>query len=59
MPDVYASIESAEDAVQERLAEFLELRAADAALKREARRRVAAGEFLGHIAYASLIGRRP
>jgi ubiquinone/menaquinone biosynthesis C-methylase UbiE len=28
------------------------------ALKREARRRVAAGEFFGHIAYASLIGRR-
>jgi len=32
--------------------------AADA-LKAEARRRVAAGEFFGHIAYASLIGRRP
>jgi ubiquinone/menaquinone biosynthesis C-methylase UbiE len=32
--------------------------AADA-LKGEARRRVAAGEFFGHIAYASLIGRRP
>jgi ubiquinone/menaquinone biosynthesis C-methylase UbiE len=31
--------------------------AADA-LKDEARRRVAAGEFFGHIAYASLIGRR-
>ncbi|MGZ6673475.1 MAG: class I SAM-dependent methyltransferase [Solirubrobacteraceae bacterium] len=31
--------------------------AADA-LKGEARRRVAAGEFFGHIAYASLIGRR-
>jgi SAM-dependent methyltransferase len=31
--------------------------AADA-LKAEARRRVAAGEFFGHIAYASLIGRR-
>ena len=31
MPDVYASIESAEEAVQERLAEVLELRAADAA----------------------------
>ena len=29
------------------------------ALKSEARRRVAAGEFFGHIAYASLIGRRP
>ena len=29
------------------------------ALKGEARRRVAAGEFFGHIAYASLIGRRP
>jgi ubiquinone/menaquinone biosynthesis C-methylase UbiE len=29
------------------------------ALKREARRRVTAGEFFGHIAYASLIGRRP
>jgi ubiquinone/menaquinone biosynthesis C-methylase UbiE len=29
------------------------------ALKAEARRRVAAGEFFGHIAYASLIGRRP
>jgi hypothetical protein len=28
-------------------------------LKAEARRRVAAGEFFGHIAYASLIGRRP
>ena len=80
MPDVYASIETADDAVQERLAEVLELRAADAAqqamledyladlplgdaaadaLKAEARRRVAAGEFFGHIAYASLIGRRP
>ena len=32
--------------------------AADA-LKAEARRRVAAGEFFGHIAYASLIARRP
>jgi ubiquinone/menaquinone biosynthesis C-methylase UbiE len=32
--------------------------AADA-LKAEARRRAAAGEFFGHIAYASLIGRRP
>jgi len=32
--------------------------AADA-LKAEARRRGAAGEFFGHIAYASLIGRRP
>jgi len=32
--------------------------AADA-LKAEARRRVAAGQFFGHIAYASLIGRRP
>jgi hypothetical protein len=32
--------------------------AADA-LKADARRRVAAGEFFGHIAYASLIGRRP
>ena len=31
--------------------------AADA-LEAEARRRVAAGEFFGHIAYASLIGRR-
>jgi ubiquinone/menaquinone biosynthesis C-methylase UbiE len=31
MPDVYASIETADDAVQERLAEVLELRAADAA----------------------------
>ena len=31
MPDVYASIESADEAVQERLAEVLELRAADAA----------------------------
>jgi ubiquinone/menaquinone biosynthesis C-methylase UbiE len=30
MPDVYASIESADEAVQERLAEVLELRAADA-----------------------------
>ena len=29
------------------------------ALKAEARRRVAAGEFFGHIAYASLIARRP
>jgi len=29
------------------------------ALKGEARRRVVAGEFFGHIAYASLIGRRP
>ena len=95
MPDVYASIESAEEAVQERLADVLmdalvhdrhlvrrlgtlvraagwevvRLRshmvaagrlgedAADA-LEAEARRRVAAGEFFGHIAYASLIGRR-
>jgi ubiquinone/menaquinone biosynthesis C-methylase UbiE len=32
---------------------------AAAALKAEARRRVAAGEFFGHIAYASLIARRP
>ena len=32
--------------------------AADA-LRAEARRRVAAGQFFGHIAYASLIGRRP
>ncbi|HEX6697668.1 MAG TPA: hypothetical protein VF080_12750 [Solirubrobacteraceae bacterium] len=31
MPDVYASIESADEALQERLAEVLELRAADAA----------------------------
>ena len=31
MPDVYASIETADEAVQERLAEVLELRAADAA----------------------------
>ena len=31
MPDVYASIDSADEAVQERLAEVLELRAADAA----------------------------
>jgi cyclopropane fatty-acyl-phospholipid synthase-like methyltransferase len=114
MPDVYASIESADEAIQERLAEVLELRAADAAqqamledylgdlplpdgarvlevgcgtgavaltlvdrgadtlvaagrlgapaaeaLKAEARRRVGAGEFFGHIAYASLIARRP
>jgi hypothetical protein len=29
------------------------------ALKAEARRRVDAGEFFGHIAYASLIARRP
>jgi hypothetical protein len=79
MPDVYASIETADDAVQERLAEVLELRAADAAeqamledyladlplgdaaagaLKAEARRRVTAGEFFGHIAYASLIATR-
>jgi hypothetical protein len=28
-------------------------------LKAEARRRVGAGEFFGHIAYASLIARRP
>jgi SAM-dependent methyltransferase len=133
MPDVYASIDTADDAVQERLAEVLELRAADAAqqamledypadlplgdgarvlevgcgtgavartvavrpgvgevvgldpgyvltlidrgadtlvasgglgdaaadaLKAEARRRVTAGEFVGHIAYASLIATR-
>jgi len=32
---------------------------AAAALKAEARRRVAAGRFFGHIAYASLIARRP
>ena len=32
--------------------------AADA-LKAEARRRSAAGEFYGHIAYASLVARRP
>jgi arsenite methyltransferase len=29
------------------------------ALKAEARRRVAAGSFFGHIAYASLIARKP
>ena len=29
------------------------------ALKAEARRRVTAGEFFGHIAYASLIATRP
>ena len=29
MPDVYATIEQAEDTVQERLADVLELRAAD------------------------------
>ena len=33
--------------------------AAADALKAEARRRVGAGEFFGHIAYASLIARRP
>jgi hypothetical protein len=49
MPDVYASIESADEAIQERLAEVLELRAADAVQQ----------AMLGHIAYASLIGRRP
>jgi hypothetical protein len=43
MPDVHASIESAAEAIHERLAGVLELRAADA----------------GHIACASLIGRRP
>jgi hypothetical protein len=47
MPDVYASIESADEAVEERLAEVLELGAADAA-------RQALLED-----YASLIGRRP
>jgi hypothetical protein len=52
MPDVYATIDTAEEAVQERLAEAQ-------ALKAEARRRVAAGEFFGNIAYASLIARRP
>jgi ubiquinone/menaquinone biosynthesis C-methylase UbiE len=30
-----------------------------AALKAEARRRVASGEYFGHIAYMSLVGRRP
>jgi hypothetical protein len=30
-----------------------------AALKAEARRRVAAGTFFGHIAYASLVARKP
>jgi hypothetical protein len=30
-----------------------------AALKAEARRRVDAGTFFGHIAYASLVGRKP
>jgi hypothetical protein len=30
-----------------------------AALKAEARRRAGGGEFFGHIAYVSLIGRRP
>jgi hypothetical protein len=30
-----------------------------AALKAEARRRVTAGTFFGHIAYASLVARRP
>jgi hypothetical protein len=30
-----------------------------AALKEEARRRVAAGGFFGHIAYASVIARKP
>jgi hypothetical protein len=95
MPDVYASIESADEAVQERLAVGLDPspvfvqrareiaedpghmltlvdRGADTlvapgrlgsdaagALKAEAPRRVAAGEFFGHIAYASLIGCRP
>lgn len=38
MPDVYASIETADHALQER---------------------VAVRELFGHIAYASLIGRRP
>lgn len=36
-----------------------ELVAAGEALKAEARRRIAAGTFFGHIAYASLIARRP
>jgi hypothetical protein len=33
--------------------------AAAEALKAEARRRVTAGEFFGHIAYLSVIARRP
>jgi hypothetical protein len=36
-----------------------ELVAAGEALKVEARRRIATGTFFGHIAYASLIARRP
>jgi hypothetical protein len=32
---------------------------AAAALKREARRRVEAGTFFGHIAYGSVIARKP
>jgi hypothetical protein len=47
MPDVYASIETADQAVQERLAEVLEQRAADPAQQ----------TMLDD--YASLIGRRP
>jgi hypothetical protein len=30
-----------------------------AALKAQARRRVVAGEFFGHIAYVSIVARRP
>jgi hypothetical protein len=37
MPDVYASIETADEAVQERLAEVLELGAAEAAQQAYAR----------------------
>ena len=65
MPDVYASIESAEEAVQERLAAVLELRAADAG------QQAMLEDYLGDLPlpggalaafdgdYATLIGRRP
>jgi hypothetical protein len=43
-------------ATQQRLADVLE---AAVALKAEARRRVAAGTFFGHITYASPTARRP
>jgi hypothetical protein len=64
MPDVYASIETADEAVRDRGADTLVAAGglgapAAEALKAEARRRVAAGEFFGHIAYASLIASRP
>jgi hypothetical protein len=71
MPDVWASVTELDAPMQERLAGVLETRGAEvlraggrvrddtsSALKTEPRRRVEAGSFFGHIAYASLTARK-